>query len=55
MKITIEMIKELREETSFMGYRAYGIQACKEALVECGGDFKDAKVYLREHYSRARA
>lgn len=42
MKITADMVKELRKESGV------GMMDCKEALVECKGDFKKAGEYLRE-------
>lgn len=42
MKITVEMVKELREETSA------GVLDCRKALETCDGDFEKAVAYLRE-------
>jgi len=42
LKITTEMIKELRQATSA------GLLDCREALEACEGDFDEAVVYLRE-------
>lgn len=42
MKITVEMVKELREETSA------GVLDCRQALETCDGDFEKAVVHLRE-------
>lgn len=42
MEITTSMIKELREAT------AAGVLDCKKALEASGGDFEEAKAYLRE-------
>ncbi len=42
MEITTSMIKDLREAT------AAGVLDCKKALEASGGDFEQAKVYLRE-------
>ena len=42
MKITTEMIKQLREESGA------GVLDCRKALLETDGDFEKAKVILRE-------
>lgn len=42
MEITASMVKELRERTGA------GMMDCKKALVETGGDFDKAIVFLRE-------
>lgn len=42
MKITSELVKELRERTGV------GMMDCKKALVETGGDVEKAIQYLRE-------
>ncbi len=42
MKITVEMIKELREETSA------GVLDCRKALETCEGDFEKAVAHLRK-------
>ena len=42
MQITAQMVKELREKTNA------GMLKCKEALVECNGDFEAAVDYLRK-------
>jgi len=42
LKITVEMVKELREETSA------GVLDCRKALETCDGDFEKAVAYLRE-------
>ncbi|MDD3146219.1 MAG: translation elongation factor Ts [Candidatus Riflebacteria bacterium] len=42
MQISAQMVKELREKTNA------GMLKCKEALVECNGDFEAAVDYLRK-------
>jgi elongation factor Ts len=42
MTISIELIKELRQETGS------GVLACREVLKECGGDLEKAAILLRE-------
>ena len=42
MKITTQMVKELRDKTSA------GMMDCKKALAESGGDFEKAITYLRQ-------
>lgn len=42
MEITASMVKELRERTGA------GMMDCKKALVETGGDFDKAVIFLRE-------
>ena len=42
MKISMDLIKELREKTGA------GVSHCKEALVETGGDIEKAIEYLRK-------
>ncbi|KAF1080598.1 MAG: Translation elongation factor Ts [Candidatus Rifleibacterium amylolyticum] len=42
MQITAQLVKELREKTGA------GMLKCKEALVECNGDFETAVDYLRK-------
>lgn len=42
MEITASRVKELREKTGI------GMMKCKEALVECAGDFEKAIDYLRK-------
>lgn len=42
MQITAQMVKELRESSGA------GMMDCKNALVECKGDIKEAMKYLRE-------
>ena len=42
METTVEMIKELRQETNA------GVLDCRKALETCDGDFKSAVNYLRE-------
>jgi len=43
MEITASMVKHLRDQTGA------GMMECKKALIETGGDFEKALVYLREH------
>jgi elongation factor Ts len=40
--VTAQMIKEMRQKTGA------GISLCKEALVESGGDFEQAELYIRK-------
>lgn len=42
METTVEMIKELRQETNA------GVLDCRKALEACDGDFEGAVAYLRE-------
>jgi len=42
MEVSAKMVKELREQTGA------GMMDCKKALVESGGDYEKAVVYLRE-------
>lgn len=49
MKITAELVKELRQRTGI------GVMECKEALEESGGDIEKAIVILRKKgYARAK-
>lgn len=41
-KINLEQIKKLREKTKA------GVMDCRQALEECGGDFKKAKEWLKK-------
>lgn len=41
-EVTAQMVKELRQKTGS------GIALCKEALVECDGNFEAAEMYLRK-------
>lgn len=43
MEITASMVKKLRDQTGA------GMMECKKALIETGGDFEKALIYLREH------